>query len=158
MVISLNAIETFAVAIGLLFIGAAIQSRVTLLREYNIPIPVVGGLLFALLTTLLFLGIDLRIGLDMSLKEPMMLAFFTTIGLGADFRLLMRGGPGLLIFGVTCILYLVLQNGLGLIAALSMDLHPLVGLLGGSITLSGGRGTGAAYASQFSAVEKTSRV
>jgi ESS family glutamate:Na+ symporter len=135
-----------------------VQARVGFLRDNNIPIPVVGGLLFAVLTTILFLGFDLRIGFDMALKEPMMLAFFTTIGLGADFRLLVRGGPRLLLFGAACVLYLILQDGLGLMAAVGMDLHPLVGLLGGSITLSGGHGTGAAYAEKFAEVQNIAGV
>ncbi len=158
MPLSLDAMETFAAAIAVLFVGAAVQARIGFLRDNNIPIPVVGGLLFAVLTTILFLGFDLRIGFDMALKEPMMLAFFTTIGLGADFRLLVKGGPRLLVFGAVCLLYLVLQDGLGLMAAVSMDLHPLVGLLSGSITLSGGHGTGAAYAEQFANVQNIAGV
>jgi glutamate:Na+ symporter, ESS family len=155
---SLDATQTLAAAIAVLFVGAAVQARVGFLRDNNIPIPVVGGLLFAVLTTILFLGFDLRIGFDMALKEPMMLAFFTTIGLGADFRLLVRGGPRLLLFGAACVLYLILQDGLGLMAAVGMDLHPLVGLLGGSITLSGGHGTGAAYAEKFAEVQNIAGV
>lgn len=152
----LDATETFAAAIAVLFVGAAVQARIGFLRDNNIPVPVVGGLLFAVLTTVAFMGFDLRIGFDMALKEPMMLAFFTTIGLSADFRLLVRGGPRLLLFGVICIAFLIVQDGLGLVAALGMDLHPLVGLLGGSITLSGGHGTGAAYAEKFVAVQNLS--
>jgi len=155
---SLDATQTLAAAIAVLFVGAAVQARVGFLRDNNIPIPVVGGLLFAVLTTILFLGFDLRIGFDMALKEPMMLAFFTTIGLGADFRLLVRGGPRLLLFGAACVLYLILQDGLGVLAAVGMDLHPLVGLLGGSITLSGGHGTGAAYAEKFADVQNIAGV
>jgi ESS family glutamate:Na+ symporter len=149
----LDATQTLAAAIAVLLIGAAVQARIGFLRNNNIPIPVVGGLLFAVLTTVLFLGFELRISFDMALKEPMMLAFFTTIGLGADFRLLARGGPRLLLFGLACLLYLIVQDGLGLLAALGMDLHPLVGLLSGSITLSGGHGTGAAYAEKFADVQ-----
>ena len=155
---SLDATQTLAAAIAVLFVGAAVQARVGFLRDNNIPVPVVGGLLFAVLTTILFLGFDLRIGFDMALKEPMMLAFFTTIGLGADFRLLVRGGPRLLLFGAACVLYLILQDGLGVLAAVGMDLHPLVGLLGGSITLSGGHGTGAAYAEKFADVQNIAGV
>lgn len=158
LVLSLDATQTLAAAIAVLSVGAAVQLRIGFLRDNNIPIPVVGGLLFAVLTTITFLGFDLRLGFDMALKEPMMLAFFTTIGLGADFRLLMRGGPRLLLFGGACLLYLIVQDGLGLIAALGMDLHPLVGLLGGSITLSGGHGTGAAYAEQFAGVQNIAGV
>ena len=102
MTFSLAATQTLAAAIAVLFVGAAVQLRIGFLRDNNIPVPVVGGLLFAVLTTIIFLGFDLRIGFDMALKEPMMLAFFTTIGLGADFRLLIRGGPRLLLFGGAC--------------------------------------------------------
>jgi ESS family glutamate:Na+ symporter len=158
LAISLDAMQTLAAAIAVLFVGAAVQARIGFLRNNNIPIPVVGGLLFAVLTTVIFLGFDLRIGFDMELREPMMLAFFTTIGLGADFRLLVRGGPKLLLFALVCLAYLVLQDGLGLLAAIGMDLHPLVGLLGGSITLSGGHGTGAAYAEQFADVQNIAGV
>ena len=158
MALSLDAMQTLAAAIAVLFVGAAVQARIPFLRDNNIPIPVVGGLLFAALTTVAFLGFDLRFGFDMQLREPMMLAFFTTIGLGADFRLLVRGGPKLLVFGLVCFIFLIVQDGLGLIAAFGMDLHPLVGLLGGSITLSGGHGTGAAYAEQFADVQNIAGV
>jgi ESS family glutamate:Na+ symporter len=94
----------------------------------------------------------------MALKEPMMLAFFTTIGLGADLRLLARGGSRLLLFAGICFVYLIVQDGLGVAAALGMDLHPLVGLLSSSITLSGGHGTGAAYAERFADVRNIAGV
>jgi len=155
---SLDATQTLAAAIAVLFVGTAVQARIGFLRNNNIPVPVVGGLLFAVVTTLIFLGLDLRVGFDMALKEPMMLAFFTTIGLGADFRLLVQGGPRLLLFGTACLLYLIFQDGVGLLAAVGMDLHPLVGLIGGSITLSGGHGTGAAYAQRFADVENIAGV
>ena len=156
--ISLDAIETLTAAIAVLFVGFAVQSRIGFLRDNNIPVPVVGGLLFALVITVSYLGFDIGIRFDMALKEPMMLAFFTTIGLGADLRLLARGGPRLLLFAGTCCIYLIVQNGLGVAAALGMDLHPLVGLLSSSITLSGGHGTGAAYAERFADVQNIAGV
>jgi ESS family glutamate:Na+ symporter len=153
MAISLDATQTLAAAIAILFVGGAVQTRVGFLRENNIPVPVVGGLLFAILTTLLYVGAGLRVNFDMSLKGPMMLAFFTTIGLGANARLLLEGGPRLLLFAVVCLGYLLLQNALGVATAIGLDLHPLVGLLSGSITLSGGHGTGAVYAENFAEVQ-----
>ena len=152
MAFSFNAIQTLTVAILLLFVGTAVINRVAFLRDNNIPVPVVGGLVFALLTTVLFMGFDVQVSFDMVMQEPMMLAFFTTIGLGADLRLLVRGGPQLLVFGLVCLVFLILQDLLGVLAAISMDLHPLVGLLSSSITLSGGHGTGAAYAQKFADV------
>ena len=149
MVISLDAAQTLAAAIAILFAGSAVQGRVAFLANNNIPVPVVGGLLFAVVTTVLYLGLQLRIDFDMALKEPMMLAFFTTIGLGANAALLRQGGPRLLLFASVCLGYLLLQDTIGVVTALGLDLHPLVGLLSASITLSGGHGTGAAYASSF---------
>ncbi len=158
MVISLDAAQTLAAAIAILFIGSAVQQRVAFLANNNIPVPVVGGLLFAGVTTVLYLGLQLRIDFDMALKEPMMLAFFTTIGLGANAALLRQGGPRLLLFASVCLGYLLLQDTIGVITAVGLDLHPLVGLLSASITLSGGHGTGAAYASSFGEVNNLAGV
>ncbi|RKZ67924.1 MAG: sodium/glutamate symporter, partial [Gammaproteobacteria bacterium] len=104
----------------------------------------------ALVASLLVGYFDIRLGFDMAMKEPMMLAFFSCVGLGADMSMLSKGGKQLLLFVVACLLYLIIQDGIGLMTALSLDMHPLVGLLSGSITLSGGHATGAAYAQQFS--------
>jgi ESS family glutamate:Na+ symporter len=136
-----------------LFGGSFVIGRVSFLRENNIPVPVVGGILFALITAGLYTQANVELSFDMGLRDPMMLAFFTTIGLGANLRMLARGGPQLLVFGAVCFGYLVVQNGLGVLAAIGLDLHPLVGMLSGSITLSGGHGTGAAFAQRFSDVE-----
>lgn len=148
-----GATGTLALAMIVLFGGSFVIGRVSFLRENNIPVPVVGGILFALITAGLYTQANVELSFDMGLRDPMMLAFFTTIGLGANLRMLARGGPQLLVFGVVCFGYLVVQNGLGVLAAIGLDLHPLVGMLSGSITLSGGHGTGAAFAQRFSDVE-----
>jgi ESS family glutamate:Na+ symporter len=153
MALDFNAMQTLCVAILVLFLGRAVIARVPFLSENNIPIPVVGGIIFALLTTIAYLSFNGQLTFDMALQEPMMLAFFTTIGLNADLRLLVKGGSQLLVFGIACLGYLIVQDGLGIFAAMTMDLHPLVGLLSSSITLSGGHGTGAAYAQNFAEVQ-----
>ena len=78
--------------------------------------------------------------------------FFSTIGLGADLRTLAQGGRKLLILFAAVVLALLLQNGLGIALAIGLDLNPLMGILGGSATLSGGHGTGAAYGKLFGEV------
>jgi ESS family glutamate:Na+ symporter len=148
-----GATGTLGLAMIVLFGGSFVIGRVSFLRENNIPVPVVGGILFAVITAALYTQASVELSFDMDLRDPMMLAFFTTIGLGANLRMLARGGPQLLVFGIVCLGYLVVQNGLGVLAALSLDLHPLVGMLSGSITLSGGHGTGAAFAQRFADVE-----
>ena len=89
--------------------------------------------------------------MDEALKDPLLLAFFATLGLGADVRSLARGGKKLVILLVLFVALMTLQNAIGLGMARLLDLHPLVGLLGGSISLTGGHGTAAAYAASFGA-------
>jgi ESS family glutamate:Na+ symporter len=141
--------QTLGFAVMVLFIGTFLISRLRFLSDNNIPIPVVGGFLFALIASLLLGQLGIRFGFDMTMKEPMMLAFFSCVGLGADMRMLSTGGKQLLLFVIACLLFLIIQDGIGLLTAISLDMHPLVGLLSGSITLSGGHATGAAYAQQF---------
>ncbi len=153
MTLSFDATQTLALAIAVLFVGSAVIRRVRVLRENDIPIPVVGGILLAVAGTVLHGAFDVDLAFDDALRGPLMLAFFTTIGLGADLRQLRAGGPQLAVFGAICIGWLFFQNTIGVLAARGMDLHPLVGLLGSSITLSGGHGTGAAYAERFADVQ-----
>jgi len=150
MSLDFGPVQTLGFAVLVLYTGIFLVARLRFLSENNIPVPVVGGFLFALVASFLLGQFNIRFGFDMSMKEPMMLAFFSCVGLGADMRMLSKGGKQLLLFVVACLLYLIIQDGIGLVTALSLDLHPLVGLLSGSITLSGGHATGAAYAQQFS--------
>lgn len=153
MDIEINVLLTLVIAILVLIMGALLNRYIPLLRNNNIPIPVVGGIVFALITATLYSRMDTNLAFDMRMKNPMMLAFFATIGLSANFRRLREGGPGLLIFLLVVSGYLVVQNAVGAAAAVGLDLHPLVGMLSSSITLSGGHGTGAAYAEQFSQIQ-----
>lgn len=145
----LDLIQTIGLAIVVLFLGYFLNARVAFLKKNNIPEPVVGGIVFALGTTLLYSQMGLQFTFDMSLKTPLMLTFFTTVGLGASFRLLAQGGPKVLKFLALASVYLLLQNTVGVVLALATDLNPHFGLLGGSITLAGGHGTGATWAEAF---------
>jgi ESS family glutamate:Na+ symporter len=149
--LSLNLLETLAVATALFFIGQLIVQRSEFLQRYSIPVPVVGGVLFALLLAVASLVLDLQFTMDESLKDPLLLAFFATLGLGADVRSLARGGWKLVILLVLFVAVMVMQCAIGIGMARLLDLHPMVGLLGGSISLIGGHGTAAAYAASFSA-------
>ncbi len=88
----------------------------------------------------------------MALQTPFQLAFFSTIGLSADVRMLAVGGRKLVIFAILVSVFLVVQNAVGLAGALGFDLSPTMGLLAGSTTLSGGHGTGVAYGKLFGEV------
>jgi len=153
MKLDIAAIPTLAIAIIVLMLGRFLIRHVRFFQRYTLPEPVVGGLLAALLITGLRLGAGTDITFDLSLQTPFMLAFFATVGLSADVRTLVQGGRSVAIFLVAVIGTLVLQNAIGIAAAIGMDLHPLTGLLAGSITMTGGHGTGAAYAARFSTVD-----
>lgn len=140
---------TLASMVAVLLIGRFVLKRVKFLRDYNIPEPVVGGLLIAIFITIAYKGFGLQIEFDRSLQGPLMLAFFASIGLNADFASLKKGGGTLIKFLVVVGIFLIIQNLIGVGLATGLGQNPLLGLLGGSITMSGGHGTGAAWASTF---------
>ena len=127
-------------------LGRKLVQTVPLLKKYTIPEPVAGGLLVALALLVLKKSMDIDIDFDMSLKDPLMLTFFATIGLNANLASLRAGGKVLGTFLIVVVGLLLLQNALGIGMAKLLGLDPLMGLLAGSITLSGGHGTGAACA------------
>jgi len=147
--ISLDLLVTILAAFVVLFAGRALVARSAFLTRFSIPAPVVGGVLVAVLLALADGFGGVRISFDMTLRDNLLLMFFTTVGLSADARMLVRGGPKLVIFLGVSAVFIAVQNLVGVAAAMAMDLHPVVGLLGGSITLTGGHGTGAAYGGRF---------
>lgn len=145
----LDSYLTLAAASGVLLLGRLIISRVQALQTWSIPEPVVGGLLVAVLLTVLRQSTGFQLSLDTSLQTPLMLAFFATIGLNADIRSLASGGRMLARFLCVVVGLLLLQNIVGIAVARLVGLDALVGLLAGSVTLSGGHGTGGAWGSLF---------
>jgi ESS family glutamate:Na+ symporter len=97
MDMNLGTLPSLIVAISILFAGYLLVSRIRLLGHYNIPVPVVGGILFAALFALLYTQTNLRLSFDTELRGFFMLAFFTTVGLGADLAQLRKGGKNLLL-------------------------------------------------------------
>ncbi|GEM75733.1 sodium/glutamate symporter [Vibrio sagamiensis] len=146
--ISVGALESFLVAISVLFLGHFINAKLPILKKFNIPEPIVGGLIVACIITILhFNGIDLQF--DLPLQNTFMLMFFATVGLAANYTQLIKGGAKVFIFLSVASLYIIIQNGVGVSLAAALGLDPLMGLIAGSITLSGGHGTGAAWSQTF---------
>jgi glutamate:Na+ symporter, ESS family len=147
--VEFDLVSTLLVSMVVLFLGRFLVAWVPVLRRFNIPAPVVGGGLVALLLALVDGLLGVKLGFNLALKDTLLLMFFTTVGLAADARMLVKGGPRLLVFLGISVVLIAVQNAIGLGATRLLDLHPVVGLLGGSITLVGGHGTGAAYAGRF---------
>ncbi len=150
--VALSTVPSLLAACLVLVVGALLTRNVGVLARYNIPEPIVGGLLFAVLVALLGVLTGIQVSLDVTVRPFLLLVFFASIGLTADMRLLARGGARLLRFLLILLPFLFAQDALGVAAAYGLGLHPLVGLLGGTITLVGGHGTGAAYAQRFAEV------
>ncbi len=140
---------TLALASAALVLGRALTRRVAFLANYSIPDAVVGGMLFAVIITIARGVGDVKVDFDPALLSPLNVMFFTTVGLSADARSLAKGGKLLLVFFVIVVGGLFMQNVIGVGLAKGFDLHPANGLLAGSITLSGGHGTAAAWGQKF---------
>ena len=153
---SLGAPGSLLAALVVLLIGTLVNRRVGLLSKYNIPDPITGGLLFAALAAVVAAASGFRVQLDQTLKPVLLLMFFAGVGMSADLRLLKRGGRALVLFLLVLLPYILVQDAVGVAIAKLLDLHPIYGLVGGSITLVGGHGTGAAYAERFAEVHNLS--
>ena len=145
MYMAINQITTLCLAVTLFLIGSFLVKRVGFLNRFCIPAPVVGGLLFAILATILK-GFDIiEMTLDTSLQSIFMITFFTTIGLGASFKLVKLGGKLLVIYWLACGFLALMQNVIGVSLAKLMDLHPLIGVMAGAVSMEGGHGAAAAF-------------
>ena len=148
---TLDLIQTVAFAGLVLFLGYGIKRRSRLLDRYNIPAPVIGGLLVAAAITMARARGLTLLSLDTTLQTPLMIAFFTSIGFGASLQLLRVGGPAVALFLGASTVVAVGQNVVGVLVALGLGQHPLMGVLAGSVTLTGGPATGLAFAPLFEA-------
>ncbi len=140
---------TFNIAIVVLAIGRWLNRKVAFLRDFNIPEPVTSGLLVCLLLALIHAINGTEIGFNLQTRDFLLLYFFAAIGLNADIKTLLAGGWPLLILVGTTVGYMILQNLTGIGMAALLGLNPLVGLLGGSVSLLGGHGTAIAWAPRF---------
>ena len=149
--LALDLVQTLAVAGVVLFVGYGIKRRVPLLSRYNIPAPVVGGLLVAAILSVAHQRGVTPVDFDTTLQTPLQNAFFASVGFGASLALLRVGGPLVLLFFVASTLAAIGQNVLGLGIATLLGQPPLLGVLAGSVTLTGGPATGLAFAPLFEA-------
>ncbi len=138
--------------IVVLFIGRALVHKSRFLKDYNIPEPVVGGLLCSVALGVLHVAFGVTVEFDLDVPRDIMLVyFFTTIGLNARLGDLVAGGRPLAILLAATVGYMVLQNLTGISVAALFGLPPQAGLLGGTVSLIGGHGTAIAWAPQFAA-------
>lgn len=144
--IEVNSYYTLIAATLVLLLGKLMVSKIKFLRDFNIPEPVAGGLVAAICLFSLHAATGIGFQFQKPLQDAFMLIFFTSIGLSADFSRLKAGGIPLVVFTAIVGAFIFVQNIIGVGLASVFGLHPMTGLITGSITLTGGHGTAAGWA------------
>ncbi len=140
-----NMAETLAIAVCLLLIGRWIKGKVYFFEKFFIPAPVIGGVIFSIIS---LIGYNMQLfvfDFDGSLKNLLMVAFFTTIGFLASLKMLKKGGVQVFTFLLVAVILVVIQNVVGVSLAKVFSLNPLIGIAAGSVPLTGGHGTSGAF-------------
>lgn len=143
--IALDVYQTTGLAMLLFALGTVLVNKIGFLRKVCIPAPVVGGLLFAILNCVLYMGGIVEIGFDTTLQSIFMVWFFTSVGYNASFKLLAKGAVAVVIFLALATIMQALQNAVGVGLAGVFGLDTRLGLCMGSIPLVGGHGTAGSW-------------
>ncbi len=145
MEITLNGYYTLILATLVLLLGRLLVKKVKFLEDFNIPEPVAGGLVAAFIIYMINLFWGYSFNFQQELQTACMLMFFASIGLSADFGRLKAGGTPLIVFTLVVSSFIIVQNIAGVAIASTLGLDPLLGLVTGSIALTGGHGTAGAW-------------
>lgn len=161
-----------ALAIPVILLGELLSKRLGWLGRSNIPAPITGGLLVALLLLLVgellpgWLTVngstqhplwlwpvlpqwDLTTPKPTDVERPLLILFFTCIGLNASWSVARRGGLPLLIYLGLATGFAVIQSATGVLTAVALGESPLLGIMCSSVSLMGGFGTSAGFAPEF---------
>lgn len=147
--LELDGRQTLIIAILVLFLGKFLNKRINFLREYNISEPVTGGVVASIVFGALYFLFNAEFVFSLNQRDSLLIVFFTTIGLSSRFSTLLEGGKSLIILLICAIAYLFLQNFIGIGVTSITGLNKVVGLVGGTVSLSGGHGTAIAWATTF---------
>lgn len=143
--LSLDMYQTVALAVIVLYLGGWLKRKINFLEKFCIPSPVIGGLLFAILSCILYVTGTVELQFDETLKTVCMVMFFTSVGFQANLKVLKSGGISLLVF-LGCVIALIIsQNALAIGLSKLLHISPLIGLCTGSIPMVGGHGTAGAF-------------
>lgn len=147
--INATAIMTTAMAAVLLLIGYFVKNKVPALGKYCIPAPVVGGFLFMFVTFAGYMSNTFVFNFDTMYQDPFMVAFFVTVGLGASYKLLVKGGLLLIFYWLIAGVISVCQNVIGIAVGKLVGLEAPYALLASAISMIGGHGAAGSYGKTF---------
>lgn len=147
--IDVNVAVTLAFATILLLLGYFVKNNVKIIDKYCIPAPVIGGFIFMFITWIGYSTGTFNFNFQNIFQDTFMLAFFTTVGLGASFKLLKKGGKLLIIYWAVAGVISILQNTMGIAIAKAIGLESAYGLLASAISMVGGHGAALSYGNEF---------
>ncbi|MBO4718671.1 MAG: sodium/glutamate symporter [Prevotella sp.] len=140
-------IQTAGIGALALIVGMVLTRKVDFLQKFCVPSPVSGGIIFSLITLILYGWFDVEVSFDGTLKDVFMLAFFTSVGFQSDLKVLKQGGKLLAIMLTLLAVIIALQNLMPMGITRLMGVDPLIGMAAGSISMTGGHGTAGGFAS-----------
>ena len=144
--IELDMIQTAGIGALALIVGMTLTRKVAFLQKFCVPSPVSGGIIFSLITLILYSWFDIEVSFDGTLKDVFMLAFFTSVGFQSNLKVIKKGGKLLFIMLALMVAIITMQNlmPMGITHLLGVD--PLIGMASGSIAMTGGHGTAGGFA------------
>lgn len=145
MKIQLDMYQTLAAAVLVLLLGNYLKKKIYFLQKFCIPAPVIGGLIFAIMTCICYVTGIAEFSFNDTLREVCMVFFFTSVGFQANLKVLKSGGKSLIVFLGLVIALIILQNITAVGLAKLLNLNPLIGMCTGSIPMVGGHGTAGAF-------------
>lgn len=145
MKIQLDMYQTLAAAVLVLLLGNYLKKKIYFLQKFCIPAPVIGGLIFTIMTCICYVTGIAEFSFDDTLREVCMVFFFTSVGFQANLKVLKSGGKSLIVFLGLVITLIILQNLTAVGLAKLLNLNPLIGMCTGSIPMVGGHGTAGAF-------------
>lgn len=145
MKIQLDMYQTLAAAVLVLLLGNYLKKKIYFLQKFCIPAPVIGGLIFAIMTCICYVTGIAEFSFDDTLREVCMVFFFTSVGFQANLKVLKSGGKSLIVFLGLVITLIILQNLTAVGLAKLLNLNSLIGMCTGSIPMVGGHGTAGAF-------------
>ncbi|MDR2065593.1 MAG: sodium/glutamate symporter [Prevotellaceae bacterium] len=149
MEIKINVIEAVALAVAVLYLGVFCKRKIKILYRFCIPAPVVGGLIFSIISLIGYCTGAYIFVIDSLLQKIFMLAFFTTVGYGASFKSIKRGSKDLIVLIILVAVLILLQDAIAFSFAPLFDMKPLLALCTGSVSMIGGHGTASAWGGIF---------
>lgn len=137
--------QTLALSVVTLTLGGFLRKRISFLERFCIPAPVIGGLIFAIVSCILYVAGVIEFSYDETMRDVCMVFFFTCVGFQADLKTLRSGGKALGLYSLSIAILIIAQNTIAIGMSKVLNISPLIGMCTGSIPLVGGHGTSGAF-------------